>query len=339
MKQKWIWQALLFGCCFLTANVWGNGRISFTGDTSGNLDIYLINTNGENLVNLTNHPADDYSPTWAPDGTAFAYVSEQDGNPEIYVMDIQTRESRRLTDHRATDIDPAWSPDGRWLAFASNQARDHAADTDIYIMDVRGKKVQRLTNKGGHNSTPAWSPDGEWIAFRSTQDGIGGIHIMNTAGGKQRALTQVAATNPSWTSDGKHIYFSSDKLDGVGRPTLFVVDVDGDNPRKLIDALQACEEPAASPDGRWIAYTSDKDIYLISTAGGEPRQLTQTPGEEFSPAWVPSAFPVSPHGNMQTTLWGMLKRVTSVSQISTVSPGQQEEQLLDSAQSSDTELH
>ena len=305
---------VLFSSSLLIIDVWGSGKVSFTSDSTGNLDIYIIDINGKNLVNLTNHPSDDFSPTWSPDGRAFAYVSNRDGNPEIYVMNMDTKESRRITNHRATDVDPAWSPDGKWIAFASNQARDHAADTDIYIMDVNGKKVQRLTNKGGHNSTPAWSPDGEWIAFRSTQDGIGGIHVMNADGEKQRALTQVSATSPTWASNGKQIYFSSEKLGGVKVPTLFAVDVDGENPKKITDAGQICEEPDGSPDGQWIVYVSlqeaNKDIYLIRAAGGGLRKLTEDPGLEFSPAWVPSAFSVSPSANTQMVLWGILKQTT-----------------------------
>ncbi len=314
MKRISFLFTLLFTSCLLTMTVWGSGRVSFTSGRTGNLDIYMIDINGKNLANLTDHPSDDFSPTWSPDGRAFAYVSNRDGNPEIYVMDVNTKESRRLTNHRATDINPAWSPDGKWIAFASNQARDHAADTDIYTMDVNGKKVQRLTNKGGHNSTPAWSPDGEWIAFRSTLDGIGGIHVMNADGEKQRALTQVSATGPTWASNGKQIYFSSEKLGGVKVPTLFAVDVDGENPKKLTDAGQICEEPAGSPDGQWIAYVSvqdgNKDIYLIRTAGGGLRKLIGDPGLEFSPAWVPSAFSVSPTASTQMVIWGMLKRTT-----------------------------
>ena len=315
MKQILFFLAFLFKSSLLIMNVWGSGRVSFTSDSTGNLDIYIIDINGKNLTNLTNHPSDDFSPTWSPDGRAFAYVSDREGNPEIYVMDMNNKESLRLTNNRATDVDPAWSPDGRWIAFASNQHREHAADTDIYIMDVNGKKAQHLPSKGGHNSTPAWSPDGEWIAFRSTQDGIGGIHVMNVDGEKQRALTQVAATHPTWASNGKRIYFSSEALGGVKVPTLFAVDVDGENPKKLTDVGHTCDEPDGSPDGQWVAYVSiqdgNKDIYLIRADGGGLRKLTEDPGLEFSPAWVPSAFSVSPDANTQMMLWGILKQTAN----------------------------
>ena len=314
MKRKLVWKMLLIGSSLLTINAWGNKTISFTADLTGNLDIYIMDINRKNPVNLTNHPAADSSPTWAPDGSAFAYVSHRDGNPEIYVMEIQNKESRRLTKNGATDIDPAWSPDGRWIAFASNQHREHAADTDIYIMDPNGRKAQQLTNKGGHNSTPAWSPDGQWIAFRTTLDGIGAIHLINAAGKKQRALTQVSATTPTWAANGKEIFFSSDMLDNVERPTLFAVDFNGRNVRKLANAAQAGEEPVGSPDGQWIAYVStqggNKDIHLIRVADGEIQQLTQAPGLEFSPAWVPVGLSVLPSTHTQTTFWGTLKRAT-----------------------------
>ena len=314
MRRKLVWKMLLIGCSLLAINAWGNKTISFTADLTGNLDIYIIDINRKNLVNLTDHPGEDSSPTWAPDGSAFAYVSHRDGNPEIYIMDMKNQESRRLTNNRATDIDPAWSPDGRWIAFASNQHREHAADTDIYIMNPNGKKAQQLTNKGGHNSTPAWSPDGQWIAFRSTLDGIGGIHLMNANGKKQRALTQVSATNPTWAAKGKEIYFSSEMLGNVKVATLFAIDVNGGNVRKLVNAAHPCEEPAESPNGQWIAYVStqgaNKDIHLIRVADGGIQQLTQDPGQEFSPAWVPSGLSVSPSTHTRTTLWGTLKQTT-----------------------------
>ena len=311
MIRKLSYLGLLILSLFVM-NAWGVGTISFTSDQAGNLDIYIIDTNGENLTNLTNNVADDYSPTWSPDGRFVAYVSERDGNPEIYVMEVSTKEQRRLTDHKATDLDPAWSPDGNTIAFASNQARDHAADTDIYTMNVNGKKVQRLTNKGGNNSTPTWSPDGEWIAFRSTQDGIGGIHVMTADGEKQRALTQVSATHPAWSPNGKQICFSSEKLGGVATPTLFTVDTEGKNVKKLTDGTLASEEPSWAPNGLSIVYISVEDeskaLYILNVAGGESRQLTEHVGLDFSPAWAPTSFSVAPGSDMQLMQWGVIKR-------------------------------
>ena len=97
MKRKLIWKMLLLGSSLLTIHAWGNKTISFTADLTGNLDIYIMDINRKNPVNLTNHPAEDSSPTWSPDGSAFAYVSHRDGNPEIYVMEMKNKESRRLT--------------------------------------------------------------------------------------------------------------------------------------------------------------------------------------------------------------------------------------------------
>ena len=311
MKRKLVWAVLLLGSSLLTLNAASGKTISFTADLTGNFDIYIMDINRKDPVNLTNHPADDTSPTWALDGSAFAFVSHRDGNPEIYVMDMNNKELRRLTNNQATDIDPAWSPDGRWIAFASNHHREHAADTDIYIMAVNGKKVQQLTNKGGHNSTPAWSPDGERIAFRTTLDGIGAIHLMNADGKKQRAVTQISATAPTWSADGKEIYFSSDMLNDVRVPTLFAIDINGGNIRRLANALHACEEPVESPDGQWIAYVStqgnNRDIHLIRVADGGIQQLTQDPGQEFSPAWAPSGLSIS-QAYTKATLWGTLKQ-------------------------------
>lgn len=311
MKQTLSYFVLLLLSLF-AMNTWSAGTVSFTSDRTGNLDIYIIDTNGENLINLTNHPADDYSPSWSPDGRSMAYVSERDGNPEIYVMDLNTKEQRRLTEHKATDIDPAWSPHGRAIAFASNQARDHAADTDIYTMDANGKKVKRLTNKGGNNSTPTWSPDGEWIAFRSTQDGIGGVHVMTAEGEKQRALTQVSATNPTWAPNGKQICVSSENLGGVATLTLFIVDINGKNVQKLTDGTHVSDEPNWSLDGTSIVHVSERDgskaLYIIKAAGGEPRQLTEHLRQDFSPVWVPTAFAVAPNSSTQLMLWSVLKR-------------------------------
>ena len=91
-----------------------------------------MGSDGSNSRRLTDHPAEDRSPSWSPDGRHIAFDSERAGKAEIYVMGSDGSNRRRLTDHPAGDRSPSWSPDGRHIAFESN--RD--GDWEIYVMDI-----------------------------------------------------------------------------------------------------------------------------------------------------------------------------------------------------------
>src|SRR5882724_6665419 len=64
----------------------GHGKILFSSDRDGNWDIYTMNVDGSNIVNLTHNPAEDQGPVWSPDGTKIAFVSKRDGREDIFVM-------------------------------------------------------------------------------------------------------------------------------------------------------------------------------------------------------------------------------------------------------------
>ena len=85
---------LLSGCLLFTVN-WadavGSERISFASNRIGNFNINVMDTNGENLRNLTDTPARELAPAWSPDGRFLAYISRRDGDRRIYVMDTKTR--------------------------------------------------------------------------------------------------------------------------------------------------------------------------------------------------------------------------------------------------------
>lgn len=309
MKQKLTYTAriILFGCFLLAVDVCGQAsdatHIAFASRRTGNSDIYIMNIKSKNIQNLTDQPAWDFSPTFSPNGRWMAYVADRD----IYLMNSTTKERRWLTEGNA----PEWHPDGESIVFVSRRS----GKSNIYKTDINGGKIQKLTNEAA-NGSPTWSPDGEWIAFSSNRGGglFLSIYVMTTEGRKQRRLAQ--GRNPVWSPDGKQIAYILD-ITGSG---VYVMSADGQNSQRVTPENIWSEHPAWSPDGKQIAYEAeienpwgnpnrDSNIYLISSAGGTPRRLTDHPGRDGFPAWVPEGFlSVSPTRHTQTTLWGTLKK-------------------------------
>ena len=318
----------------------GSDRLSFASNRTGNFNINVMDTNGENLRNLTDAPARELEPAWSPDGRFLAYVSDQDGDLKIYVMDTWTREHRRLTDHHEGEWAPAWSPDGKWIAFVAGSDEiippvKFKITSHIYRIDANGANLVQLTDQG-KNLRPAWSPDSKQIAFVSYHRGEDrkGLYVMDDDGRKLRrvddqkvqALNGIFQSECAWSPDGKQIAFSI-VVPREDRMHLCVIDVDGKNFRQLTQGppilgnknnfpFPMIRQPAWSPDGKWIAYVYSEsfataDIYVIDARGnGRGTPLVKDAGQDLSPAWVPEGFlSVSPNAEKQTTLWGKLKQI------------------------------
>ena len=121
-------------------------RLAFTIRIPGVLnDIYVVDINGKNLQQLTDHPRQDLYPAWSPDGQWIAFWSNRDGGNAIYLMEADGANPKRLANGRS----PEWSPDGQQIAFVSRQEGIEG----IFIIDRDGGNI-RLLVEGGDN--PAW---------------------------------------------------------------------------------------------------------------------------------------------------------------------------------------
>jgi dipeptidyl aminopeptidase/acylaminoacyl peptidase len=228
-------------------------------------------------------------PRLSPDTCRVAYVVNRiDGEANryrsaIWVAPVDgSEEPRQLTSGERSDGSPRWSPNGRWLAFVSNRNGDEEkAPSQLYVLPAAGGEPRRLTDGKETVESIAWSPDSQRIAFaRRTRDA--GYDEEDERRRPPRRFTRL-----------------SYKLDSVGwtgdrRKHLFVVDLDGGE-RQLTDGDCEDDEPAWSPDGGRIVFTSLRgerwDVALVDTLyelevdveRAEPRRLSQ-PDEAASMA-------------------------------------------------------
>ena len=321
---------VVFGLTLLMVCVDAQAQIAFVSGRSGNAEIYVMDADGGNPQNLTNHPDGDVSPSWSPDGKRIAFMSDRDGhvnmrdspNYEIYVMDADGGNQRNLTNHPDRDSSPSWSPDGKHIVFSSDRDNDRDENIEIYVMDADGGNQERLTNNLTEDEYPSWSPDGKRIAFSARRDGhfennfgiTYEIYVMDADGQNEQRLTENRNNdwNSSWSPDGKRIAFMSDRKGDVVNWDLYVMDADGGNEQRLTENRVYDSSPSWAPDGKRIAFMSNRDenteIYVMDADGGNPQNLTNNPDSDGSPAWLNSPFSVSPAGK-KFTMWGRLKQV------------------------------
>jgi Tol biopolymer transport system component len=207
-------------------------RVAFqaTRDTAMSflVDVYAINTDGTNLVKLTNLEGFTGVPSVSPNGKRilFQYKPMQEradfgkNKWHIFVMDRDGKNQQQLTSGDFEYQVPNWSPDGTKIVFFS----DRTGNNEIYTMHADGSGIMQLTSHPGDDNAAFFSRDGKFIAFKSTRDGSREIYVMDQDGKNVRKLTtgHDSYGGPGWSPDGKKIAFHSSKS---GKPELYFVEV------------------------------------------------------------------------------------------------------------------
>lgn len=193
-------------------------RIAFawTGDSASDakgVDLYVKNIGTENLLRLTNHPADWISLAWSPDGTQIAFHRLSKGESAIYVISARGGPEKKLrTTHGSYDSMPiSWSPDGRSIAFADSPVSGGRYRLHLLLLETLESTQIEHDEKCQEEILPAFSHDGRQLAyacFPTSSDF--GLSIANSAGGAPTMIKGFSGwlNGFAWTGDNKRLIFS-----------------------------------------------------------------------------------------------------------------------------------
>ncbi len=216
-------------------------------------------------------------------------------NYKLYIVPTDGSDPRKLTpgpheDDGVVEVGGVWSPDGRWVAYMraeSDSGALYIAPVDQHVAPIN------LTPEMESHGVYGWSPDGRQILFSSHAQ----VHVINADGTNVRKLTDhwAGAVYGAWSPDGEQITFVGMGPEvrvpsGTTRDQrIWVMDADGNNHRPVADLEYLFEDPVWSPDGQWIAFWYERDIWIVSPTGGDMINLTNVSGDNMAgvqPAWA-----------------------------------------------------
>jgi serine/threonine-protein kinase len=187
---------------------------------------------------------------------------------------------------------PSISPDGTQIALSVTVD----GNRDIYIYDLDRGTMPRLTLDEAEDLLPIWTPDGQRIVFCSEREG--NQSIFWTAAGGTGNVEQIASVPDGWTwpwsisNDGSNLFFGQTINTATGGYNVGTMPMEGDRSPKLLLQQEYNEfDPQISPDGRWLAYTSDEsgqsEIYLRPFPDVDSDKTQVSVGGGSLPLWSP----------------------------------------------------
>jgi len=261
-------------------------------DNNFETEIWLADVSTGSTRQLTNGKKSSQSPSWAPDGSKLAFISDRTDKRQIYLISPQGGEGEALTSLEDGVSSFAWSPDGRTIAYTATEPKtaaikdrekkygefqvveqDHRM-THLFTIDVATRATRTLTGGPFTVGRFAWSPDGRSIAFDHTVNpalangGSADISIVTVADASVRALVTQAGpdTHPVWSPDGSRIAFET----AMANPAFFytngliaIVASSGGAPTVVSSAFD--EDPsivAWKPGGLFFAASARTYAYL-----------------------------------------------------------------------------
>jgi TolB protein len=231
-------------------------------------------------------------PSPSPDGKRLVYISVTAAKEQLFMMNADGSSPMQITRDEADHEDPAWSPDGRKIAFVHITKNEER----IYLMNPDGSNLQPVSPEGTHAIHPAWSSDSTKLIYCTDDDlqpprkNDSDIDVADLKTGKiTTVITGGVNTFPDWSPDMRHIVFR--RILGDANSEVFIADADGTHARNLTNHPAFDGWPAWSPDGKLIAFASNRNaryqIFIMKPDGSDVQLVANTEGRATVPRWSP----------------------------------------------------
>jgi Tol biopolymer transport system component len=288
-------------------------RVAFSSDRNGNYDIWILEVEGGALRAVTKNESQDYLPSWSPDDREISFVRQETPTPgsgrstpqetQIVAIDVETGQERQLSSATGRVGPPAWTPDGKQV---------------VYNVIAEGTSRLEMGGRALVTGEDVFPARVQWVSpteFLYAADGK--IKKRSVDGGPTRTIEFEASIELPRTKYAHKKYdFDSTaprKAQGIVRPVIspdasriafaalgdvWVMEVGG-KPTRLTNDEYIDTDPAWSPDGAQLVFSSDRaevgnlDLWIKNVKSGAERRLTTTPHADFGANWSPDGHRVA----------------------------------------------
>src|SRR5438067_179687 len=234
-------------------------RIAFSSDRGDALgsdyNIWILDVRSGELRQLTKNPADDYMPSWSPDDKEIAFASTREDGASVWAVNVATGAERRVSTSRGRVDSPSWGPAGQ-IVYNAALPRESRLEVD-------GNPLTGAENAFAFR--PSFIPGSSASEFYYVSDGK--IRKRSIGGGAAQTI-EFSATMQVTRVAGTYVRRKRDFTSTTPKPALGIV------------------RPVISPDGRQIAFAAVGDIYVMPV-GGKPVDVTKDAALDTDPAWSP----------------------------------------------------